>query len=115
MKIATPGVKSLGWEFTPANRRIVYEAMLPEDGIILRFSSELTQVPRVVTRGLGVVRIREIEENDNKSDFKKIPSSNSRWPVVAKFGMNKALYGKYGKDKHLAVNVKKGLLIEQSE
>ena len=117
MKVKHDDIYGRGWEFTPANRRIVFEINIPSEAIILRFSSELTRVPRVVTRAMGVIRLRHMpdkeEENENLNGIKKIPSSSSRWPVIAKFQMNKLLYGKQGSDRDRADSVKKGLLVEE--
>lgn len=31
----------LGWEFTPANRRLVIEVLVPDKDVVLRFSGEV--------------------------------------------------------------------------
>jgi len=109
-------VQPLGWEFTPANRRILFEVKLVQEKIILRYSAQITRVPKVVTRALGNVRMRTsniIENGSNHlSDFKVLPSSDSSWPVIAQFGMNQALYGKHGRYRDRAAMVKKGLLTD---
>lgn len=136
LKIKSNGVIKKGWEFTPANRRILFELLMPTEGIALRWTSEMTRVPRVVTRSVGCIRIRPMTDTEwedisiesisststvivnpiSYSPFKKLmPSNNSRWPVIANFQMNKLLYGKHGSQRDQADRVKKGLLSVSDE
>jgi hypothetical protein len=106
------------WEFTPANKRLLFEIEIPNIDIILRFSCEITRVPSIVTRAVGNIRYRILDKNkeySNRGDFKSIPSSNNKWPILAKFQMNKFLYGKYGRNREEAIHVKKGLLDDNIE
>lgn len=37
----TGNLTCLGWEFTPANRRLVLEILVPQKDVVLRFSGEV--------------------------------------------------------------------------
>lgn len=81
---------SLGWEFTPANRRLVFEISSPSTGLILRFSGEVKRKPKHWCRLTGVVRVRP-EGSGKYQPHRTIPSSDSSWPAVAKFSMDRIM------------------------
>jgi hypothetical protein len=49
-------LKPGGWEFTPANKRLVLEVAAPERGLVLRFTGEVRRRPKHWCRAEGVIR-----------------------------------------------------------
>lgn len=96
-----------GWEFTPANRRLVLEVALPpssshtgedgrspssqgdeQGGWVLRLSGEVRRKPKVWCRAQGSVRLRPLSSDAStirQQPHRTLPSSDPAWPVVGTF------------------------------
>jgi len=46
----------IGWDFTPANRRVVMETFLPNHDVVLRFSGQVVRRPHHYCQAIGVIR-----------------------------------------------------------
>jgi hypothetical protein len=88
-----------GWEFTPANRRLVVEVALPPahaahaahadaggggSGDVLRFSGEVRRKPKHWCRATGSVRLRPAGSGKFQP-HRALPSSDPSWPIVGRF------------------------------
>lgn len=83
-----------GWEFTPANRRLLLEVALPLPaqagenqgigGMVLRLSGEVRRKPKVWCRATGTVRLRPAGSGKYQP-HRALPSSDPAWPVVGTF------------------------------
>lgn len=75
-----------GWEFTPANRRLVVEVALPGeyDHAVLRLSGEVRRKPKHWCRATGSVRLRPAGSGKYQP-HRALPSSDPAWPIVGQF------------------------------
>lgn len=89
-----------GWEFTPANRRLVLEVALPPEtaeeeegfggGAVLRFSGEVRRKPKQWCRAAGSVRLRP-RGAGRTQPHRSLPSSDPSWPVVGHFVLEREM------------------------
>lgn len=81
-----------GWEFTPANRRLVVEVALPAayGHAVLRLSGEVRRKPKHWCRATGTVRLRP-SGSGRCQPHRAVPSSDPAWPVVAEFVLEREM------------------------